>query len=434
MCREDFDNIYQNQLTPKQKEVIPGLLQGLSNKEIAQELNVKNPNTITHRISSIRQKFEAIDKADLIYIFNKFEPELVSSEARRQAGIVENPITYEITYPECSEVLDSPFYIQRNDIDNRCQNLIDREGCLIRIKAPKQMGKTSLINRLFDHAEKEGNYIVYYDFSFIDVNTLNNIDSFFYSLSSYIAEELSDLTNRDFNLEAWNKNNSLTTECTKFLKKSLLEIERPLVLIFDETDRIFQYESVYQSFAPMLRYWHNKGKTSSVWKKLKLILAHSTEEYVKLDINQSPFTNVGETINLVDFTVSQVTELAIRHGITDDTVINSLMTLVGGHPYLIRLALYHLAKENLSLKQLLVEAATDSGIYRHHLQRHLMRLQNNPSLATAFQQVVRSEQPIIIREQHLKHKLEGMGLITIRGNLASVRYDLYRQYFKAHLF
>ena len=434
MCREDFDNIYQNQLTPKQKEVIPGLLQGLSNQEIAQVLNVKNPNTITHRISSIRQKFGAIDKADLIYIFNNFNPELVSSEARRQAGIIENPITYEITYPECSEVLDSPFYIQRDDIDNRCQDLIDREGCLIRIKAPKQMGKTSLINRLVDRGEKEGNYIVYYDFSFVDLNTLNNIDSFFYSLSSFIAEELSDLTNRNFNLERWNPNNSLTTECTKFLKRTLLEIERPLVLIFDETDRIFQYESVYQSFAPMLRYWHNKGKTSSVWKKLKLILAHSTEEYVKLDINQSPFTNVGETINLVDFTVSQVTELAIRHGITDETVVNYLMTLVGGHPYLIRLALYHLAKENLSLKQLLAEAATDSGIYRDHLQRHLMRLQNNPSLETAFRQVVRSERPVIIREQHLKHKLEGMGLITICGNLASVRYELYRKYFNTHLF
>jgi DNA-binding CsgD family transcriptional regulator/archaellum biogenesis ATPase FlaH len=433
MCREDFDNIYQNQLTPKQKEVIPSLLQGLSNKEIARILNVKNPNTITHRISSIRQKFDAIDKADLIYIFNKFQPELVSSEARKQAGIVESPITYEITYPECSEVLDSPFYIQRDDIDNRCQDLIDREGCLIRIKAPKQMGKTSLINRLVDRTEKEGNHIVYYDFSFIDINTLNNIDSFFYSLSSFIAEELSDLTNRNFDLD-WNKNNSLTTECTKFLKRTLLEIERPLVLIFDETDRIFQYESVYQSFAPMLRYWHNKGKTSSVWKKLKLILAHSTEEYVKLDINQSPFTNVGETINLVDFTVSQVTELANRHGITDETVVNSLMTLVGGHPYLIRLALYHLAKENLSLKQLLAEAATDSGIYRDHLQRHLMRLQNNSSLETAFQQVVRSERAIIIREQHLKHKLEGMGLITISGNLASVRYELYRKYFNAHLF
>lgn len=433
MNREEFEHIYHNQLTPKQKEVIPGLLQGLSNKEIAQELNLKIPNTITHRISSIRKKFDAIDKADLIYMFNKFKPELVSNEARRQAGIVEDTITYEITYPECSEVLDSPFYIQRNNIDSRGQNLLDRQGCLIRIKAPKQMGKTSLINRLFDYAENNNNIIVYYDFSFIDVNTLNNIDSFFYSLSSFIAEEVSDLTNKNLNLETWNENNSLTTECTKFLKKTLKEIEQPLLLIFDETDRIFQYESVYQSFAPMLRYWHEKGKTSLVWKKLKLILAHSTEEYVKLDINQSPFTNVGETINLVDFTVSQVAELAVKHGITDETVVDSLMTLVGGHPYLIRLALYHLAKENLSLKQLLAQAATDSGIYRHHLQRHLMRLQNNPSLEAAFRQVVKSENPIVIREQHLKHKLEGMGLITFKGNFASVRYELYRKYFNDYL-
>ena len=430
---KEFEHIYQNELTPRQKEVIPGLLQGLSNKEIAGELNVKNPNTITHRISSIRQKFDAIDKADLIYIFNRFKPELVSNEARRQAGIVENP-AYEINYPECSEILNSPFYIQRDDIDNRCQNLIDKQGCLIRIKAPKQMGKTSLINRLFEYAEQQNNYIVYYDFSFVDVNTLNNIDSFFYSLSSYIAEELSDITNKDFSLESWNNNNSLTEECTKFLKKSLRKIERPLVLIFDETDRIFQYDSVYQSFAPLLRHWHERGRNSDIWKKLKLVLAHSTEEYVTSNIDRSPFTNVGETINLVDFTSAQVTELAVKHGIKNDRVVNSLMSLVGGHPYLIRLALYHLAKNNLSLEQLLAQAATDSGIYREHLQRHLMRLQKNRDLETAFRQVIENERSIVIKEQHIKHKLEGMGLIAIKGNLASVRYNLYRQYFNNYLF
>ena len=432
MKRESFEDIYQNKLTPTQREVIPSLLEGLSNKEIAEKLDIRNPNTVTHRISSIRKKFDAIDKADLIYVFNKFRPELVSNQARKQAGIVENSQVYEVTYPECSEVLDSPFYIQRNNIDDRCQNLIDRQGCLIRIKAPKQMGKTSLINRLFDYAERKDNHIVYYDFSFIDVDTLNNIDSFFYSLSSYIAEELSDLTNKSFSLD-WNQNNSLTTECTRFLKRILREIDQPLLLIFDETDRIFQYESVYQSFAPLLRHWHEKGRTSAIWNKLKLVLAHSTEEYITLDINQSPFTNVGETINLVDFTTSQVEELAIRHGIKDTKIVASLMSLVGGHPYLIRLALYHLAKEDLSSEKLLSQATTDSGIYRHHLQRHLMRLQNNPDLENAFRQIVKSEQPITIREQHLKHKLEGMGLISIKGNSASVRYDLYRKYFNDHL-
>ena len=433
MNQEAFEFIYQNKLTPKQKEVIPYLLQGLRDNDIARELDVKVPNTITHRISSIRQKFDAIDRKDLIYLFNKFKPESVSERARKYAGIVEPSIVYEVNYPECSEVLHSPFYIQRDDIDKRSQNLLDRQGCLIKIKAPKQMGKTSLINRLFDRATKQGNYIVYYDFSFVDVDTLNNIDSFFYSLSAYIAEEVSDITNKDFSLANWNENNSLTTECTKFLKKILKEIDRPLVLIFDETDRIFQYESVYQSFAPLLRHWHEKGRTSQIWNQLKLVLAHSTEEYVTLNINQSPFTNVGETINLVDFTPAQVTNLAVKHGIKDETVVQSLISLVGGHPYLIRLALYHLVRENLPLEKLLAQATTDSGIYREHLQRHLMRLQKNPDLETAFKQVVTSQKPIAIKEQQLKHKLEGMGLITIKGNLASVRYDLYRQYFGNYL-
>lgn len=433
MNKQTFEDIYQNKLTPRQKEVIPFLLQGLSNKAIAQNLNIINSNTVTHRISSIRKLFEALDKADLIYIFNKFKPDLVSDRAREQAGIREKLITSEISYPECSEALDSPFYVSREAIDNKCQNLIDQPGCLIKIKAPKQMGKTSLINRLVDYAEQRNNYIVYYDFSFVDVNTLNNIDSFFYSLASYLTEEISDYTGEDIALTSWNKNNSLTTECTKFIKKLLKVIDRPLVLIFDDTDRIFQYESVYQSFAPMLRYWHENGKKSLVWKKLKLILSHSTEEYVKLDINKSPFANVGITIKLEDLTAPQVIELAARHNIEDEIAINFFMDLVGGHPYLIRLAFYHLSQGKSSSEKLLEEAATDSGIYRQHLQRHLEILQRNPDLETAFKKIITSEQPIMIREQKLKHQLEGIGLITLQGNLANVRYKLYRQYFTDYI-
>ena len=432
MNPEIFENIYQNRLTPRQKEVIPFLLQGLSNREIAHNLNLINSNTITHRISSIRRLFNASDKSDLIYIFNQYKPELVSDRAREQAGIRERAIASEIIYPECSETLNSPFYVARENIDNRCQNLIDTPGCLIKIKAPKQMGKTSLINRIVDYAEQKNNYIVYYDFSVMDVNTLNNIDSFFYSLASYIAEEISDYTGENINLASWNKDNSLTTECTKFLKKILKAIDKPLVLIFDETDRIFQYESVYQSFAPMLRFWHENGKKSSAWKNLKLILGHSTEEYIKLDIDRSPFSNVGITIKLEDLTLAQVTELAARHGIQDN--IEPLMDLVGGHPYLIRLAFYYLSQEELSLEKLLEEAATDSGIYRQHLQRHLIRLQTNPDLETIFKQIISSEQPIIIKQQKLKHQLEGMGLIALQGNLATIRYRLYRQYFTDYLF
>ncbi|MEM7593820.1 MAG: AAA-like domain-containing protein [Cyanobacteria bacterium P01_A01_bin.83] len=429
MNNQSFEDIYHNKLTPKQKEVIPFLLQGLSNKAIAEKLDIINANTVTHRISSIREKFEALDKSDLIYIFNNFKPELVTENGRKVAGITEKKLIPEVVYPECSEALNSPFYIVRETIDMKCQNLIDRPGCLLKIQAPKQMGKTSSINRIVDYAEQQDNYIVYYDLSFLDVKTLNNIDRFFYSLAAYIAEEISDYTGKDINLQSWNKANSLTTECTKFIKQVLRAIDKPLVLIFDETDRIFQYESVYQSFAPLLRYWHEKSKTSSLWKKLKLIISHSTEEYVKLNINQSPFANVGITVKLEDLTPAQVIELAAKHNIYDETVITSLIDLVGGHPYLIRLALYHLSQKQLPSEILFKEAATDSGIYRQHLQRHLERLQKNSELETAFKQIITSDRPITIKSQKLKHQLEGIGLITLKGNLATVRYQLYRQYF-----
>lgn len=429
MNKQTFEDIYHNKLTPKQKEVIPFLLQGLANKAIAKKLNIINANTITHRISSIRKRFEALDKYDLIYIFNNFQPELVTENGRKIAGITDKKLTPEVIYPECSEALNSPFYIVRETVDIRCQDLIDRPGCLLKIKAPKQMGKTSLINRIVDRSQQKDNYIVYYDLSFLDVNTLNNVDRFFYSLATYIAEEISDYTGKDINLKSWNSANSLTTECTKFLKQVLKAIDKPLILIFDETDRIFQYESVYQSFAPLLRFWHEKGKTSSLWKKLKLIIGHSTEEYLNLDIDRSPFANVGITIELKDLTATQIVELAAKHNIHDETLIKSLINLVGGHPYLIRLALYYLSQEKIPAETLFKEAATDSGIYRQHLQRHLERLQRNPELETVFKQIITSDRPITIKSQKFKHQLEGIGLITLQGNLATVRYQLYRQYF-----
>ena len=426
MDRSIFEHIYQNRLTPKQREVLPYLLDGLQNKEIAERLNIIVPSTISHRISSISKKFGACDKKDLIWLFNQFRPNLVSDLGRKSAGIQQ---VYDIDYPECSEALDSPFYLERENIDVKCQKLIDKQGCLLKIRGAKQMGKTSLINRLVDLAVRNNNYEVYYDFSFFDVDSLSNIQSFFYSLADYITEQISDLTGEQFDLSSWNKDNSPSIEYTKVVKNILRKLDKPLVLIFDETDRIFHYDEVYRSFAPLLRNWHEKSKKPSVWEKLKLILGYSTEEYGLLDIYLSPFANVGQTIALTDLTAQQVSELASKHGINGRQIVESLVDLVGGHPYLIRLALYYLSSENMLIDKLLKTAATDSGIYKEHLQRHLNCLQDNPSLESAFGQILTSSTPVLIREQKIRHQLEGMGLIELKGNAATVRYPLYLQYF-----
>ena len=81
--------------------------------------------------------------------------------------------------------------------------------------------------------------------------------------------------------------------CTVYFEEYLLpEISKPLVIGLDDVDRIFSYPEVVGDFFGMLRNWHERGKISKIWKDLRLIIAHSTECYIPLDLNQSPF-NAG---------------------------------------------------------------------------------------------------------------------------------------------
>ena len=51
--------------------------------------------------------------------------------------------------------LDSPFYVNRPPIEERCYAAIAKPGALIRIKAPRQMGKSSLTIRILSYAEQQ---------------------------------------------------------------------------------------------------------------------------------------------------------------------------------------------------------------------------------------------------------------------------------------
>jgi hypothetical protein len=106
----------------------------------------------------------------------------------------------------------------------------------------------------------------------------------------------------------------------------------------------------------------------------------------------------------------------------------SLQQIIGGHPYLLNLAFCNLAIADLSLDQLIAEAATETGIYSDRLRGYLKTLHNNPELALAYQQVVTSFEPIELNSM-TAYKLESLGLIKLQGNKAIPACELYRTYF-----
>lgn len=322
--------------------------------------------------------------------------------------------------------LASVFYIQRPRIDERCYEELVRPGALIRIKAPRQMGKTSLLARILYQATTLNYRTVPLSFQLADSKTFTDLDQFLQWFCAVITLEL-QLPDRLNNY--WNTIFGSKISCKSYFERYLLtNITEPLVLGLDEVDRVFQYPELASDFFGLLRAWHEESRNREIWRKLRLVVVHSTEVYVPMDVNQSPF-NVGLPIELAEFTSEQVQELATRYQLAwGMKEVEQVMALVGGHPYLVRLAMYYIARQELSLAQLLETAPTDTGLYSDHLRRHLWNLSQQPELAAAFNKVVATDSPVHL-EPIYGFKLHSMGLVHLQGNQVTPRYDLYRQYF-----
>ncbi|MBD2114660.1 AAA-like domain-containing protein [Nodosilinea sp. FACHB-141] len=319
-------------------------------------------------------------------------------------------------------------------IEADCFEEITQPGALIRIKAPRQMGKTSLMARILHHAESQGYQTIAVSMQRADSTMFGDLDQLLRWLCSRVGRRLKRL---DELADYWDPAVGVKDRCNDYFFECLLEeIDEPIVLALDEVDLVFPHRVVADDFFGLLRSWYEAARYgdrgSELWEKLRLIVVHSTEAYVPLEINQSPF-NVGKNVELPEFTQAQVQDLAHRYNLPfGEAEVDQIMALVGGHPYLLRKGFYHLRRQDLSIAALLETGPTEAGIYSDHLRRHLLNLKRYPELATACRDVVRRKTPVDL-DADVAFKLESMGLIRLQRNQATPRNSLYQQYFLEHL-
>ncbi|NEQ08245.1 MAG: protein kinase [Moorea sp. SIO4E2] len=315
------------------------------------------------------------------------------------------------------------FYIERPQ-DAECYQKILQPGALIRIKAPKLMGKTLLSNRILDYAKSRGYGTVY-----LNLNQLpcHDLDIFLQSFCVRVADNLGLSDQLD---NYWSKRLYSKVNCQRYFEQYLLaSLSSPVVLCLDEVELVFPHPEVAGEFLGLLRTWHEDGKNNQPWTKLRLIVVYSTEVYIELDINQSPF-NVGEAVELSDFYLDKVQSLAGRYGLNLSIESGQkLMGMVGGHPYLLKLAFSTLSKHpNMTMDHLLETAPTESGIYSHHLRELLNNLILHPNLLEAFKKLLTTTKAVRLEPKDT-YLLESLGLVRVIGNDCIPRYNLYRQYF-----
>ncbi|MDF5729125.1 MAG: AAA-like domain-containing protein [Rhizonema sp. PD38] len=334
-------------------------------------------------------------------------------------------------YPDGPIPLGSSLYVLRPPIEELAFHELHQLGCVIRISAPKQMGKSSLVLRLLAFAQSQGYHTVNLNCYQFDSNCLTNLNQLLRSLCWRVARELGIDPNLN---NYWDEEFGCKFNCSFYFQYYLLkQIQSSVVLVLNEVDRLFKKPDIAEEFFALLHSWCEEARQNAHWQKFKLVVVYSTQELVTQDINCSSF-NIGLPIRLPEFTQQQVEELAYRHGFFWSAGKESaqLMSLVGGHPALIQIALYYLSCQEFSLDKLIQSAYANGGIYRDHLWGLWVKLLENPSLASTYAKVLATEQGISLNPIEAV-QLESLGLIRIEGVSALVRCELYRAYFQKQL-
>lgn len=215
----------------------------------------------------------------------------------------------------------------------------------------------------------------------------------------------------------WSQSRSPQSQFSKALENSDLLRDHPLLVALDEADAIsgFAFQDDFFGFLRSLA-----GERQVPWSNLRLLMTitRSSSSLIR-NVHQSPF-NLTTPIALQDLEPSGIHQLAILHGLAvTDLDIEELMGMVGGHPYLVRMALYEAASRKKQIRRLLGEADFASRLYRDFLRQH-HRGEKQADWLHVLQQLLHDPHMPLALE--VADELERAGLIVRNSNTLRLRF------------
>ena len=334
----------------------------------------------------------------------------------------------EIESPYGTMLADSKFYIERQ-ADEHCWNYVShQQATTIFIQAARQMGKSSLMRHITHRTLKTYQRpFIFIDFQKFPEQYFENEEKLLINFCLMMGDALDLPEAID---KYWQGPRTNISKCTLYLSKYIIpKINGPFILAMDEVERVL--DSPFKNdFFGMLRTWHNDRAYDPNFTRMSLFISSSTEPFLFIENpHQSPF-NVAEPIYLQDFTESEVMDLNHRHNRPlTETQIKDLMNLIGGHPFLVRVAFYQLATGRTDMTTLLARAAAEDGPFGDHLQRYRRNVLTSPDLRASLEYIAKFQEH---QEDQIFHRLKGAGLIKKANSQVVLRNNLYARYFEEH--
>ncbi len=209
-----------------------------------------------------------------------------------------------------------------------------RESTFAYILTARQMGKSSLMVRTANQLASENIRSVIIDLTHI--GTQITPEQWYLGLLAITEEQLTLSTDA---VAWWQQRAHLgfTQRLTDFFQKVLLwEIAEPVVVFVDEIDTTLSLDFT-DDFYAAIRYLFNARATAPEFKRLSFVLIGvATPGDLIRDPQRTPF-NIGQRVDLGDFTDEEATPLAEGLNLPPDEAKQTLgwaMKWTNGHPYL----------------------------------------------------------------------------------------------------
>lgn len=361
--------------------------------------------------------------------------------------IIEHGIKYGVQHDERNRIMIDPhfplssamltvgterekireYYVERLE-DKKCKEIIQRPYSLLRIMAPRQYGKTWLLSRLIQFANREGYESIVIDFQLYRESDLNNLERLLKLICAESSRQLG-LAEKINNYFA-NDNQTVLTKCRDYFERYILaeKFNRPIVFAIDKADKLFKYPSeVTDDFFGMIRSWHEQASMrNNRWENFKIILTYSTDDIPIKDSLRSPF-NIGEVVLLSEFTNSQIFKLSIDRGLDlNPNDIAKLRDFSGGHPYLIQKALFEIGERKCSVEDFIEIAHDDNGPFGEHLRRLFYKLNQEKSRISTLIDILHKKRSD--NDSDIMY-LQAVGLVKYDKPDYKITSSLYKEFF-----
>lgn len=319
-------------------------------------------------------------------------------------------------------------YVARGTDAEFCK-AVQRGDSIVLVKGSRQAGKSSLLARGLQQARESGAAVVQVDLQSFSSDIFETIERVLFALGTEISIRLGLAPPKPTLSSMLGPSMAFA----HYLEMEVLsKVETRIVLGLDEVDRLLHYKYANDVFG-LFRSWHNRRalEAGGPWCRFTLALAYATEPHLFIrDLNQSPF-NVGTRLTLNDFSHLEAAELNGRYdSVLSVSDLERYCKALGGHPYLLNIALHAKRYDGLDLAELEARAERNEGPFDEHLNRMLNLLKQDSGLTEAVRGLLQQKS---ISDDDF-YRLRSAGLLA--GDFsqeAKMRCELYANFLRKRL-